>query len=287
MDELVVGLDGSDHSRRALRWAAAVARAAQVPVRAVQAWTYPRRAVFPGGGSPVPAEEMDERIRQDAAVIAAEVLGPSVEVKIDALRGPAAAAILQTVTPSSVLVLGSRGRGGFAGLLLGSVSQECVEYAPCPVVVVRTDRTLEAGDTILVGKDDSAGARHALGWAQTLAGTTGTTVHAAHAWQATVSERPPRVAERLRSHAAQTVETLTRQVGDEIETQEMEGDPRDVLVKAAERLDPALTVAGRRGAGGLRSTLLGSTANHLVRHAPTNVAVVPAPDAEITAGRGA
>jgi nucleotide-binding universal stress UspA family protein len=57
----------------------------------------------------------------------------------------------------------------------------------------------------------------------------------------------------------------------------MEGDPREVLVTVAHRLDPALTVVGRRGAGGLRSTLLGSTANHLVRHAPSNVAVVPGP----------
>lgn len=56
----------------------------------------------------------------------------------------------------------------------------------------------------------------------------------------------------------------------------MEGDPREVLVTAAERFDPALTV-GRRGAGGLRSMRLGSTANHLVRHGTTNVAVVPAP----------
>lgn len=277
MEELVVGLDGSDQSCSALRWAAAAARAAQVPLRAVQAWSHPRLAGFPGGSLPVPAEEMDERTQQDTAAIAADVLGPSVALTIDTLRGPPAAAILQAVTPSSVLVVGSRGRGGFAGLLLGSVSQECVEYASCPVVVVRTDRGLETGDTILVGKDDSAGARHALGWAQTLAGTTGADLHAVHAWQASVSERPPRVGERLRSEAAQAVETWTRQVGDEIETHEMEGDPRDVLVKAAERLDPALTVVGRRGAGGLRSTLLGSTANHLVRHEPTNVAVVPDP----------
>jgi nucleotide-binding universal stress UspA family protein len=58
----------------------------------------------------------------------------------------------------------------------------------------------------------------------------------------------------------------------------MEGDPRDVLVRVAERFAPVLTVVGRRGAGGLRSMRLGSTANHLVRHSPTNVAVVPAPD---------
>jgi nucleotide-binding universal stress UspA family protein len=282
MEELVVGLDGSDQSGRALRWAAAVAQVAQVPVRAVQAWSHPRLAGFPAGSLSVSTEEMDERTREEAAAAVADVLGPSgsagsAAVTVEALRGPPAAAILQALTPGSVLVLGSRGRGGFVGLLLGSVSQELVEYAPCPVVVVRTDRTLGTGDTILVGKDESSGARHALGWAQTLAGTTGAAVQAVHAWQATASERPPRLSERLRSDAAQAVESWTQKVADDIESQEVEGDPRDVLVKTAEKLDPALTVVGRRGAGGLRSTLLGSTANHLVRHAPTNVAVVPEP----------
>jgi nucleotide-binding universal stress UspA family protein len=277
MQEFVVGLDGSDHSRMALRWAAAAAQAARVPLRAVQAWSHPRSAVLPGGRDPAPADEMDEATQQDIEAIAAAVLGPSVTVKPDTRRGPAAAAILQAVLPDSVLVLGSRGRGGFAGLLLGSVSQECVEYAQCPVVVVRTDRALAEGQSILVGKDGSRGAQRALEWAKALAGVTGAEVRAVHAWRATVSERPPRVGQRLRSRAARRVEGWTGRVSDEIESHEMEGDPRDVLVKAAERFDPALTVVGRRGEGGLRSMLLGSTANHLVRHSSSNVAVVPDP----------
>jgi nucleotide-binding universal stress UspA family protein len=281
MDELVVGVDGSDHSRRALRWAGVVAGAAKVPIRVVESWSQPAFAAFPGATAPTPPEEMDELVRQDATAIAAEVLGSdtAVSVAVDVRRGPPARAILQAVRPGSVLVLGSRGRGGFKGLLLGSVSQECVEYAPCPVVVVRTDRTLEAGDTILVGKDDSPGARYALGWAHTLAVAAGAELHAVHAWEATASERPPRLQERLKSRAAQAVEGWTQHLDDEVETDEMEGDPRDVLVKAAERLDPALIVVGRRGSGGLRSTLLGSTANHLVRQSPSNVAVVPTPEA--------
>jgi nucleotide-binding universal stress UspA family protein len=278
MNEFVVGLDGSDHSRMALRWAAAAAQAAGVPIRAVQAWSQPRSAALPGGREPTPAGETDEQVRGDIAAIAADVLGSSVAVTADARRGPAAGAILQAVVPGSVLVLGSRGRGGFAGLLLGSVSQECVEYSPCPVVVVRTDRTLGDGDVIVVGKDGSPGAERALEWAHTLAGSTSAGVRAVHAWQATMSERPPRVGQRLRSQAARSVEGWTQPVSDEIESHEMEGDPRDVLVTAAQRFDPALTVVGRRGAGGLRSMLLGSTANHLVRHSSTNVAVVPAPD---------
>jgi nucleotide-binding universal stress UspA family protein len=280
MKELVVGLDGSDHSRMALRWAAAVSEAAKVPIRAVQAWSHPRSAVLPVGPDAVPASEMDEQARQDIAAITADVLGSSAAsaaVTADVRTGPPAGAILQAVVPDSVLVLGSRGRGGFAGLLLGSVSQECVEYAPCPVVVVRTDRSLASDDVILVGKDGSPGAQGALEWAHTLAAATGADLHAVHAWQPTMSERPPRVGERLRSEAASAVEGWTQPVSDDIETQEREGDPRDVLVTTAQRLDPALVVVGRRGAGGLRSMLLGSTANHLVRHSSTNVAVIPGP----------
>jgi nucleotide-binding universal stress UspA family protein len=279
MKELVVGLDGSDHSRVALAWAAAVGRSAHVPVRAVQAWSHPRSAVMVGGPEPSPSTQMDHLTEQDLVDTVAEVLGAADAVQTDALRGPAAGAMLQTVDPDSVLVLGSRGRGGFAGLLLGSVSQECVEYASCPVVVVRTERPLGDGE-ILVGKDGSPGAQRALEWAHALAQAAGSDVRTVHAWRAAVSERPPRVGRKLRSRAARTVEGWTGQVSDEIESHEIEGDPRDVLVRAAERFQPALTVVGRRGAGGLRSARLGSTANHLVRHCPSNVAVVPTPGDE-------
>jgi nucleotide-binding universal stress UspA family protein len=111
-----------------------------------------------------------------------------------------------------------------------------------------------------------------------LGSATGAGLRAVHAWRATVSERPPRMGERLRSQAAGALEGWTERVTDEIESDEMEGDPRQVLVRAAKRFAPALTVVGRRGAGGLRSIRLGSTANHLVRHSETNVTVVPAPE---------
>ena len=275
MNEFVVGVDGSDHSQMALRWAAAAADAVGVPVRAVQSWIHPRSAVLPVAPAPVSADDVDEQTRDAIAAVVTDTLGSTDGVTASVLRGPPAGALLQTVTPDSVLVLGSRGLGGFGGLLLGSVSQECVEYASCPVVVVRTDRIVGEGDVILVGKDGSEGAQGALAWAHALAGAIGAGVRAVHAWRATVSERPPRVGERLRSEAADAVRGWTQEVGDEIESDEVEGDPRDVLVTAAERSAPALTVVGRRGAGGLRSMRLGSTANHLVRHSATNVAVVP------------
>src|SRR5262245_54492696 len=242
MKEFVVGLDGSDQSRMALRWAAAAAEAADVPVRAVQSWTHPRSAILPIASVSVSAAEMDEQTGHALATAVADVLGPSAAVITDVLQGPAAGALLQTVTPDSVLVLGSRGRGGFAGLLLGSVSQECVEYASCPVVVVRTDRVVGDGDEILVGMDESDGAQQALAWAQAFANSTGATLRAVHAWLAVVSERSPRAVERLQTRAAGAVEGWTQHVGDGIESEDIEGDPREVLVTAAENFGPALTV---------------------------------------------
>jgi nucleotide-binding universal stress UspA family protein len=278
MNEFVVGIDGSDHSRMALRWAAAAAGAAAVPVRAVQSWTHSRWAVLPNAPDLASAEEMDEQTRQAIVAFATDTLGSSVAVTTSVRRGPAAGALLQAVTADSVLVLGSRGLGGFGGLLLGSVSQECVEHASCPVVVVRTDRVVGDGDVILVGMDSSEGAQRALAWAHALAAVSGASVRAIYAWHATMSERRPGVGERLQSEAASTVHGWTQRVSADIASGEMEGDPRDVLVRAAERFAPALTVVGRRGAGGLRSMRLGSTANHLVRHGETNVAVVPGAD---------
>jgi nucleotide-binding universal stress UspA family protein len=277
MKELVVGIDGSDDSRMALRWAGAAADAAGVRVRALQSWTHPSSAALPLTPTPLSVEETDEKTLEAVNEVVAETLGASTKVITGVLRGPPAGALLQAVGPERVLVLGCRGRGGFAGLLLGSVSQECVEYASCPVVVVRTDRIVADGDVILVGKDGSEGAQRALVWAHALAGFTGAELHAVYAWRSDVSERPPRVGERLRSQAASTVQGWTQQLDDEVESHEVEGDPRQVLATVGDRIAPALTVVGRRGAGGLRSMRLGSTANHLIRHSATNVAVVPDP----------
>lgn len=191
MDEFVVGVDGSDHSTMALRWAAGAGDAAGVPVRAVQSWIHPRSSLLPIAPLPLPAEDMDEQTERATSEFVSGTLGVATSVTSHALRGLPAGALLGRATPATVLVLGSRGLGGFSGLLLGSASQECVEYAPCPVTVVRTDQLLGDGEVILVGKDGSDEAQHALGWALELAKDTGAEVRVVHAWRTTVSERPP------------------------------------------------------------------------------------------------
>ena len=278
MDEFVVGLDGSEESELALRWAVAVASLADVPVRAVEAWEYPKLSVVPGTAPLVSPAEMDERTATDVRDLVTKVLGVVPRsLSIEALRGPAAAAILQTLTTDSVLVLGSRGRGGFTGLLLGSVSRECLEYAPCPVVIVRQDRPpVERDGVILVGKDGSDGAAKALDWAVTFGQMTGARVAAAYAWEAGVSEVNPRLHKRLRAEAQSSLETWISGSSAEVGSIEVEGEARAKLVELAGRLDAKLVVVGRRGTSRLRGLRTGGVTSYLVSNSPTTVAVIPA-----------
>ena len=277
MDEFVVGLDGSEESELALRWTVAVASLADVPVRAVEAWAYPKLSVVPGTAPLVSPAEMDERTATDVRDLVTKVLGVVPRsLSIEALRGPAAAAILQTLTTDSVLVLGSRGRGGFTGLLLGSVSRECIEYAPCPVVIVRHDRPpVERDGVILVGKDGSDGAAKALDWAVTLGQMTGARVAAVYAWDAGVSEVNPRLHKRLRAEAQSSVEGWVSGSGAEVGSIEVEGEARAKLAELAGRLDAKLVVVGRRGTSRLRGLRTGGVTSYLVSNSPTTVAVIP------------
>ena len=277
MDEFVVGLDGSEESELALRWTVGVASLANAPVRAVEAWGYPKLSVVPGTRSLVSPAEMDERTAEDVRDLVTKVLGVVPRsLSIEALRGPAAGAILQTLTPESVLVLGSRGRGGFKGLLLGSVSRECIEYATCPVVIVRHDRPpVDRDSVILVGKDGSDGAAKALDWAVTFGQLTGARVAAAYAWEAGVSEVRPRLHQRLRAEAQSSVEDWISGSGPEVGSIEVEGEARAKLVELAERLDAKLIVVGRRGTSRLRGLRTGGVTSYLVSNSPTTVAIVP------------
>ena len=277
MKELVVGLDGSPDSRRALRWAAAVAERADIPLRAVEAWSYPPLTVVPGWSELVAHSDMDGRTVDDIRDVVATELGevPGF-VTAESLRGPAARAIMRTVGPDSVLVLGSRGRGGFAGLLLGSVSRECIEHAPCPVVIARDENLPTAGESVIVvGKDGSENSVRALEWAGSFGQLTGAAVVALYVWQTTSSEVKPRLHQRLRAEARASVEGWIAEGSHRAESVEVEGEPRTKLVELSERMDAKLVVVGRRGTSRLRGLATGGVSSYLVSNCPTTVAVIP------------
>jgi nucleotide-binding universal stress UspA family protein len=135
-ERVVVGVDGSEPSKQALRWGLFLARTIGAEIDAVTAWTIPTLA---GASGAWPA---DWNPQQDAADVlhctVIEVLGeqPPVPVREIVAVGGAPRALLDASKDARILVVGSRGHGGFSGLLLGSVSAACAEHAPGAVLVI-------------------------------------------------------------------------------------------------------------------------------------------------------
>jgi nucleotide-binding universal stress UspA family protein len=136
---VVVGVDGSDNSKRALAWAADEARLRHSPLEAVITWEYPTNF----GWTPPWPEGFDfeyEATKVLAETVAA-VLGddPDIDVKCTTVNGNAAHVLRERSHEASMIVVGSRGHGGFAGLLLGSVSEFLAAHSLCPVTIVHED----------------------------------------------------------------------------------------------------------------------------------------------------
>jgi len=138
MRTIVVGVDGSPCSVDALRWAVDEADRDQARAVAVLAWTLPRVSTMHEALNMVDIDfEQDAHAALDATV--REALSErEAEIERVVVESPAAAALIAAARGADLLVVGSRGHGGFTGLLLGSVSQQVAAHAPCPVVVVRT-----------------------------------------------------------------------------------------------------------------------------------------------------
>jgi nucleotide-binding universal stress UspA family protein len=140
---IVVGVDGSAGSRAALDWAVQEAQLRGIPVHAVMTWEEPRFYGAAGAGAPGmnPYEEITRELPTTVAHAVAQLAedaarGHEVLITSEAIEGHPAEALLVTAKGAAMLVVGSRGHGGFAGALLGSVSQHVVAHARCPVVVV-------------------------------------------------------------------------------------------------------------------------------------------------------
>ena len=137
MGRIVVGMDGSTSSKEALRWAADEAERRGDVVEAVLAWDNPYRDMWlpsnPAGTDPL----AHLRVALDRTVAATVGDHPAVKVETAVVEGHAAQVLVDRARGADLLVVGSRGHGGFAGAFLGSVSINCAAHSPCPVVVVR------------------------------------------------------------------------------------------------------------------------------------------------------
>jgi nucleotide-binding universal stress UspA family protein len=151
---IVVGIDGSEGSDAALRWAAAEARLRGGRLRVVHVHQLPQLplsevALGATGGMALPAsfpengdevrkavESESRRLVDEAIERVGDTSTDGLELERVVLEGQPAPALIDAAKGAELLVLGSRGRGGFLGLLLGSVAQQCVHHPPCPVVVL-------------------------------------------------------------------------------------------------------------------------------------------------------
>ena len=143
MDHIVVGVDGSDTSRNALAWAYDEAGHHGASLVVLTTWHPPAMPMTPPYGN-LPPEGYGDQPRQEALELLERFTSelvpkdPAVDVRTAVEEGQNPAKVLiERSKEADVLVVGSRGHGGFAGMLLGSVSQHLVAHAECPVVVVR------------------------------------------------------------------------------------------------------------------------------------------------------
>ena len=138
---IVVGVDGSQSSKAALAWAIGQAELTDATLEAVMAWEYP--ISFAGVGYAPIGSAMDTDFAENAEQVLdgaiSETVDPASKIKVSATtrEGNPARILLEAAEGADLLVVGSRGHGGFTEALLGSVSQHCVHHAQCPVVIVR------------------------------------------------------------------------------------------------------------------------------------------------------
>jgi nucleotide-binding universal stress UspA family protein len=133
---IVVGVDGSPLSKQALQWAAKQSQLSAAQLRAVIAWRWPTTY---GWAPDYAGFDFAADARKTLEEAVTETLGapPSVPVSISVIEGHPAPVLIDASRSADLLVVGSHGHGAFTGMLLGSVSQHCVQHATCPVLVYR------------------------------------------------------------------------------------------------------------------------------------------------------
>ena len=282
VERIVVGVDGSLGSTRALDWAAAEAERCRAVLAVVGAWEF-------GGFTGAMVDTGDARSAVDAALDRLAEGHPGVSVERKVSHDPAAYTLIEAAAEADLLVVGSRGFGGFRGLLLGSVGQHCLTHAPCSVAIVRP---AEASTTngpqvvdgragrIVVGVDGSEGANLALDWALGEARRTGgeidivasSVLASTSGYVVTVDVGVPDAATQVVGDALARVAGVAPGI---VVRGATRGDPPAVALVDASR-EAGLLVLGSRGLGAFRGLLLGSVSHHLASHAHCPVVVVRA-----------
>lgn len=276
---VVVAVDGSEDALVAARWAAQTAASQEVPLLVVSILEIPAL---------LPTQTYLDRLREDrqhaadAAVRVAAGVAPEVSAIGKVLEGRPSHLLVEMSQTAELVVVGSRGRGGVAGLLLGSVSTHVASHAVCPVAVVPKADAPAAGP-VVVGVDTSAASSKALAYAFAQAHRLGTSLIAVHTCTETSSEILHRyeksLGSRWQQEAAATVDALLAEFSadyPDVETQRIVAldKPAQQIIEAAQGAQ--LVVVGTRGRGSFRGLMLGSTSQAVLHVATLPVIVVSA-----------
>ncbi|MEU0549664.1 universal stress protein [Micromonospora sp. NPDC005979] len=281
---VVVGVDGSRASLRAVRLAAAEAVRRHRPLRVVHGFIWPllRVPVAPAPDAP-PGAGLRERAEElvAAAVAEAEATTPGLTVSGEIIDGEAAAVLVGESPTAALIVLGDRGLGGFSALVVGSVAVQVSAYADCPVLVARGEQRPDG--PVVVGLDGSPASLLAA----EAAVARGVPLRAVHAYRHPGSSGPgdlqPLVYDEARLHGEQErllggwLDGLAaRHPGLRLTCRAIRGRAGAVLAEASG--DAQLLVVGGQGRGEVTGLLLGSVSQSALHHARCPVEVVRGPD---------
>ncbi|MEU4689897.1 universal stress protein [Actinoplanes sp. NPDC023714] len=272
---IVVATDGAPSGESTVRWAAREAESRGIRLRVVHVleWDMNNARYDYYGQHFEAARRLAETVTATAADVA-RTAAPGAEITMATLIGHPTARLLEAARGAELLVVGSRGHGGFADMLLGSVSQRIATHAPCPVVVVRGRP--DPGGPIAVGVDDSEASAHVLDTAFGMAAGHGSDLVVIHAYL-------PAVPLYYQDVPANTINTPGQDDAERDRVEEQLAPWRakypQVRVETLLSHDSAasvltgvshgtrMIVVGTRGHGVVAGTLLGSTGLQLLHHA--------------------
>jgi nucleotide-binding universal stress UspA family protein len=280
---VLVGVDGSVSAQGALSWASAEASYRHCPLRIVHAANWPTIGTSLDaavGGTMNDVRAAAQWVLGDAENRARRA-APGIGVTAELFIAGTAPTLLSQAQDAELVVLGSRGIGGFRGLLVGSVSATLAAHAPCPVIVVRPHREGTAfraspGGRIVVGVDGSEVSTAAIRFAFQEAARRHVGVIAVHAAMARRRhpsyDTPPAIAEQVEQQLFDESLDHLRVPGIHLQTKLVHSHPAQALID--ESTDAELVVVGSHGRGGFAGMLLGSVSQAVLQHAGCPVAVV-------------
>jgi nucleotide-binding universal stress UspA family protein len=277
MKKIVVGTHGSEHATTAVSWAVQEAEVHAAEVETVLVWSLLDQ-YHADRADRFEADYGEDSARATLAAWNADTLGPDAKVAQRVVLDLPVRGLLEAGDVADLIVLGARGRGGFEGLLLGSVSERVAQLANRPVAVVRAAAPVRQG-RVVVGVDGSARSLDALRWAATEARARDADLDVVHAWRLHLVAPPVHavlpLVSTMEDSARAMLDTALADpalTGVRANPHLVNDSPAAALLERA--AGAGLLVVGTRGLGRVTGALLGSVSRQLLHHGPCPVVVI-------------